>query len=187
MAILLIGGAPRTGKSLLAHQLMTLTNTPYQSIDPLKMAIHHAIPDYPLDTNAGSVAVSEQLWPFLKCLVQNSIDTGVSSILEGELLPARVAELMQANPGKIRACFVGYQSISITEKCQQIRRHSGHPNDWTADLDDTDLASLVKEGIQFSHQLRHDCHQQGLPYIDFSDDYERAAREVIRTLTATSQ
>jgi hypothetical protein len=158
---------------------MNKLNRPYLSVDPIKMAIARAIPSYELDTNAGSIKTAEQLWPFLSTLILNMIETKVDCIVEGEILPKHVHELTAKNETNIHACFVGYCDISASEKFQQIRENSGFPNDWSSEISDEELLRLIEESIQYSQYLKSECSKYNIKYIDFSQSFENAKRDVI--------
>lgn len=181
MAVL--GGASRTGKGLLALELMKLTHIPYLSLDPLKMALARAVPDYPLNTHASSVEVAEALWPFVSALIVNLDETQVRYIVEGEVLPKHVYELRTKHRLNMVSCFVGYRFISTQHKLDQIRQNAGHPNDWSALLSDDELRALITEGIDYSNYLFGECQQYKLQYIDFSADYDAARQLVLSYLT----
>lgn len=181
--MIILSGASRTGKGLIAHELMSVLNMPYLSIDPVKMALARSVPAYPLDTNGGSIKVPEQLWPFVSTLILNMIETGVDYIIEGEILPWQVNELRQSGAA-LKSCFVGYADISVDEKFDQVRTHCGHPNDWSSELSDTELRQHLEESIAFSRYLRRECQQFDLHYQDFSGDYLAAKSAVIQRLTA---
>ena len=52
-------------------------------------------------------------------------------MIEGEaLLPTQVAELMRAFPGQVSAVFLGYRTVSTSEKLAWIRSHPSEVNDW---------------------------------------------------------
>lgn len=183
--MIILGGAARTGKGLLCQRLISRTGLPCLSTDPVKMALSRCIPAYPLNTDGSSIEVSEQLWPFISALISNQIETRATGIIEGEILPKQVAELQRKHPQCIRACFVGYADLSVDKKYHQVRKHSGHPNDWTASLSESELRQLIRHSIQFSQYLQQECRTLNLTYIDFSADFETGARQVLTHLTGT--
>ncbi|MFG1496593.1 hypothetical protein ABMA57_08155 [Saccharospirillum sp. HFRX-1] len=178
-AVLILGGASRTGKSLISRELLPRLGVPYLSIDPIKMALSKAVPSYPLDTDASSIAVSEQLWPFVRALLINMHETGLSYLVEGEVLPWQVAQLSDQLGFALPACFVGYQNVVVSQHVAQIKRHYHLPNSWTIDMSDADLHRLVEEGVDYSRYLCAECERYGLYYQDFSVDFDTAKAAVI--------
>ncbi|PTY36495.1 hypothetical protein BGP77_04135 [Saccharospirillum sp. MSK14-1] len=182
---MMLGGASRTGKSLISRELLSRLALPYLSIDPIKMALSKAVPSYELNTDESSIVVSEQLWPFISALARNMVETGVHYLIEGEILPWQVAQLSEQLEVRIPACFVGYENTVIEQKMADIKSCSGMPNDWTAELTDAQLFDLVSEGVEFSRYLRSQCAQYGLYYQDFSTDFTAAKSAVIHYFEST--
>ncbi|WP_044617207.1 hypothetical protein [Gynuella sunshinyii] len=166
---------------------MKLIEVPYISIDPLKMALVRSVPTYQLNPDGTSVSVSEELWPFISTLILNCVETGVEYIVEGEMLPKHVHELSENHGVSVDACFVGYKDISADEKVAQIRKHTGHPNDWTSGVSDAELYALIEEGIQYSEYLSRECHTYGIRYIDFSTNFDEGKTETLAYLAARFQ
>jgi len=173
--VIVIGGASRSGKGVLSRRLMVELGIPAWPIDPIKMALSRAIPDYPLRLDGSSEAVSRGLWPFVRTLILNMIETGVEAIIEGEVLPEHVVELRQT--ARVSACFLGYAEMDPLEKARLIRNHGGYPNDWTADLPFEQLVELAEAGISFSRFIRDECRRFDLPYVDLSGNFELAQNE----------
>ena len=183
-AIIVLGGASRCGKGIIAQELMRQINVPHLSIDPIKMALSRAVQAYPLDTNGSSVEVASALWPFLSALILNCVETGVPYIVEGEILPHHVHELSDRYGIAAVSCFIGYRNIDVQCKVDLIQRYSGYPNDWTGSLSDSELAELVTAGIKYSQYLHNECLKYGLRYVDFSDNFEESKEEVMGIILA---
>ncbi len=152
---------------------------PYFSVDPIKMALARAVPTYDLNTNASSIDVSEQLWPFLSAVIKNLIETGVPYLVEGEVLPKHVYELRQLLQVDVPACFVGYAELPVEQKLKEVRDHAGFPNDWTSEISDEALYALLNEGMEFSHYLQAECANLNIRYVDFSGNYDTAQQSVV--------
>lgn len=180
--MILLGGASRTGKGIISQRLLDELKIPFISTDPLKMALSRAVPGYRLNRAGSSIAVAEQLWPFLSALIKNMAETGLEYIVEGELLPHHVAQIENELSCKMCGCFVGYSDTDPSQKVRQIKTHSGHPNDWTASLNDNELHNLVTSGIHYSQYLKEECHARNIKYVDFSNHFEESVAEVIAYL-----
>ncbi len=185
--MIVLGGASRTGKGLISQELMVLLGIPYLSIDPIKMALSKSIPSYKLNTNGTSVSVSEEMWPFISAFILNLVETNVNYIVEGEILPCHVFELAKDHGVNVCSCFMGYKDMSIEEKMSQVRGNSGHPNDWTSGLADSELRELIKEGIQYSEYLYDECQKYGVRYIDFSQSFDVGRNTTIEYLCSEFQ
>jgi putative acetyltransferase len=177
--IRILGGAMRTGKGILARRLLRELQMPYLSLDVLKMGLFNGVPAFGMDPEAPGPVVAEKLWPLMRAMCVNMIETEVYYLIEGEILPRHAAELAQAYPGLVCACFLGYTEATPAQKLREIRAFSGYPNDWMADLSDAEALGAIQEGIEFSRYLRAECARYGFPYFDtstaFLETLDRAA------------
>src|SRR4051812_38221954 len=119
--LLFIGGAARTGKGMLVRRLLHELQMSYFSIDVLKMGLARGMPEWDLDPDAGGIVVAARLWPLVREMSHNLIAEGLDYALEGELLPQQVHALRCAYPAQIKACFLGYATITPTQKLYDIR------------------------------------------------------------------
>jgi hypothetical protein len=149
------------------------------------MALNRTVPEYPLDTDAGSISVSESLWPYLSNLLRNLIETKVPYIVEGEILPKHIDALRKIENRLIPACLVGYSEIDVETKLREVSDHQGHPNDWTAELSDEKLGDLLIEGINYSRYLQQECQLLGIHYVDFSSGFAHGVKNVMRYFMST--
>jgi hypothetical protein len=76
------------------------------------------------------------------------IETNVPYVVEGEILPRHVAELRDEFGSVIQSCFVGYADLNVESKFEQVRANTGFDNDWTSELSDSALMTLLTEGIE---------------------------------------
>jgi hypothetical protein len=180
--VLIIGGAARTGKGLLSRRLLLETQQPYLSLDVLKMGLVNGLPSFGLDPEASAIAIAQQLWPLVRAMRVNMIETGVHYIVEGEILPEHIHELTQQYPDQIRACFLGYTEITPHQKLTEIRAFGGNPNDWMEDYPDEDILELAMENVVFSRYLRGECSRLGFAYFDTSDRFQEVHEQIIAYL-----
>ncbi len=159
-----IGGAARTGKGILARRLLVEQRLPYLSLDVLKMGLTRGAPEYRIDPDAGGIIVGERLWPLVREMSASLLADEVDYVIEGELLPKHVAALQQAHPAQVRACFLGYTTITPGQKLLEVRAHAGHPNDWPSELSDAELLPILAREIEFSRYLQTECAAHGLRY-----------------------
>jgi hypothetical protein len=182
--LLFIGGAARTGKGLLARRLLVEQHMSFLSLDVLKMGLTRGVPEFKIDPNAGGIRVGERLWPLVREMSLNLMGEGVDYVLEGEVLPKHVAELRQAYPAQIRACFLGYTAITPEQKLHEIRTNAGHPNDWPGEVSDSDLLHVLTREIEFSRYLRDECAAYDLRYFDTSHHFVETLDRVFAYLCA---
>jgi len=184
--LLIIGGAARTGKGILSRRLLLETHQPYLSLDVLKMGLVNGVPSFGLDPEASAVAIAEQLWPLVRAMAVNMVETDVHYIIEGEILPEHADELAKRFPTEVRACFLGYAEIAPRRKLAEIRKFGGHPNDWLTDYPDEDVLELVEQNVEFSRYLQKECRRLGIPYCDTSESFDSAHNRAFTYLMQSS-
>lgn len=181
----LIGGASRSGKSIVARRLLHERGIPYFSLDFLMMGLVNGLPELGFDPDQPSRVTAEKLWPLLRAVLVNILETEVDYLIEGDtILPQHVSELAQRFGPAIRACFIGYAEVAPGQKLADIRTFGGHPNDWVSDYPDDYVLALVASMIQFSDYLSQTCAQFNLPYFDSSHDFSGAVEAAVTYLKA---
>ena len=182
----ILGGAARAGKGIISRKLVERAATPLLSLDLLKMGLHEAVPSVRVDPNTASSEVGKRMWPLIKAMARNAVDSGTAYIFEGDmLLPEHAAELRDAAGDHIRTCFVGYADAEPGQKLREIRRFSGFPNDWLNEHSDEYVIAIVEDGIRFSRHLAEECDSLDLRYFDCSFDFEGTVDTVVNYLSQT--
>jgi hypothetical protein len=182
--LLFMGGAARTGKGILVRRLLAEMQMPYLSLDVLKMGLARGVPEYDIDPDAGGIAVGERLWPLVREMSASLLRDDVDYAIEGELLPKHVSTLQQAYPSQVKACFLGYTTITPAQKLHNIRTHAGYPNDWSSDYSDAELLNVIASMITFSQYLRDECSIYNLRYFDTSHDFAQTLDQVVAFIRA---
>jgi len=184
----LLGGASRAGKSRVAHRLLVERHVPYLPLDALMMGLARGVPTFGMHPSASGVVRGQLLWPLVRAMCVNTLETNVPYLLEGDtLLPAYVAELRAAFPTRVCACFIGYADIAPQQKLHEIRMFSGQSNDWVSTHSDQDMVTMVEEMIGFSQYLRDECARYHLVYVDCSSDFLGTNERAFRYLTTCNQ
>jgi hypothetical protein len=177
--LLFIGGAARAGKGILVRRLLIERQISYLSLDVLKMGLTRGVPEYAIDPDAGGMVVAERLWPLVREMSLNLLAEGVDYAFEGELLPKYVAALRQEYSAQIKACFLGYNTITPSQKLHEIRTHAGYPNDWSSSIADRALLDIITREIAFSHYLMAECAAYQLRYFDTSHNFAQSLDAII--------
>jgi hypothetical protein len=181
--LVFIGGAARTGKGILVRRLLVEKHLPYLSLDVLKMGLARGVPEYEFNPDAGGLLVGEKLWSLVREMSNSLLSDGVDYVIEGELLPKHVAALQQKYPAQVRACFLGYTTITPAQKLLEIRTHAGHPNDWPRDYSDEDLLKIITKMLEFSTYLKEECTTYQLRYFDTSHHFVETMDGVVAYLS----
>jgi hypothetical protein len=176
--LIFIGGAARTGKGILARRILVEMLVPFLSLDVLKMGLARGVPEYLIDPDAGGRQVAERLWPLVREMSNSLLREGIDYGFEGEILPKDVDVLRQVYPNQVQACFLGYNTINASKKLDEIRRHTGHPNDWPREYCDADLLTIIQREIAFSEFLQEECARVDIRYFDTSQNFLGVLDEV---------
>lgn len=173
--LMLLGGAPRAGKGVISRRCVDAKRLSVLSLDVLKMGLHHAVPSMGVDPNAGSDEVGRRMWPLVRAMGRNVVQSSLDYLFEGDmLLPSQAAELHELYGDEVRSCFIGYANADLDKKFEDIRAHRDLPNDWLNEHSDPYVRDIVAYGIEYSRQLRDECQQFGLTYFEGSQDFEGA-------------
>jgi len=122
--LFIISGASRSGKSLIAKKLFKECSIPYLPVDNLVMGFTTGLPALGIHDQLWPDEIATKIWPFLKAVCENIIESGNDYILEGEaFLPENVLSLLKAYPGQIRTCFLGFSKITAEDKIFQVKKY----------------------------------------------------------------
>ena len=116
----LVGGAARSGKTIIARRMLEQPSVPYFSVDYLISGLSAGSTDLEMLHELPNQTRGERIWPVLSGLLRNIVEVETSYLVEGDsLLPSRVAEFSAQYAGRVRACFLGYARCDVEEKCFQ--------------------------------------------------------------------
>ena len=176
--LIFIGGAARTGKGMLVRRILAEMQLPFLSLDVLKMGLARGVPEYTVDPDAGGMQVAERLWPLVREMSISLLHEQMDYVFEGEILPKDVDALREVYPMQVRACFLGYSTLTPTQKLHEIRTHAGHPNDWPREYSDADLLDIIDREIAFSQYVQAECVRYHFRYFDTSQHFMQVLDEV---------
>jgi len=180
--LIFIGGAARTGKGMIVRRLLAEMQLPFLSLDVLKMGLARGVPEYTIDPDAGAMQVAESLWPLVREMSINLLHEQMDYVFEGEILPKNVDAVRHVYPTQVRACFLGYSTITPAQKLHEIRTHAGHPNDWPREYPDADLLAIIDREIAFSQYVQAECIRYHFRYFDMSHNFMPVLDEVVAYL-----
>jgi hypothetical protein len=176
----LLGGAARAGKSTIAHQFLREMGTPFFCLDYLMMGFTNGLPDSGVDPEDDELQVGKLLWPVVKAMATAMLENGENYLLEGvQLNPHHVYDLSRQFPAQVRACFVGYADLAVTEKLRQLREFSGGTNDWLSSYDDLQLSETILRLKALSAHIRSECAHYGLYYLETTTDLAQTVEQVV--------
>jgi hypothetical protein len=177
----LLGGAARSGKSIIARRVMAHCQLPFFSLDYLANGMAEVWPELKNDLDTDDATVGERIWPVVKSIASMMLRTHVHYLLEGaSLQPHHASELILAFPNQVRACFVGFADADITEKLQNVRQFGGQPDDWMAHWEDALVVQQLEHLKIASRAIQSECHGLHLPYFELSLEFEHSISTVVQ-------
>ena len=179
----IIGGASRTGKSMISRELMAKTGIPCFSLDVLMMGLANGLSEYGINPDDPEFKNAEKMWPILRNMLINMLEVGIDYIVEGyTVLPEHTNEIANLFPGQVKSCFTGYTGIDPEKKLKEIRKYTDLPNDWAKTSSDSEILKLINRSISYSSFLKTECEKYEIPYFDQSEDFTGTKRRVIEYL-----
>lgn len=171
----LIGGSSRSGKTLLAKNILKERQIPYLSLDWLMMGFNDGIPEYGIHHLLMPDEIAQKIWPFLQGMIDNMLFDGMDYVIEGEaLLPELISTLIKKYPGKIRSVFVGYTEVETEKKIGQIKKYSSGENDWLTKESDEYIRDHVQTMINHGRMIKRECNKYNLSFFETSNHFLEA-------------
>lgn len=170
--IVLISGSGYSGKTLMAQKLLEKYQTPYLSVDHLKMGIYRSDENCgftPLDSDE---VIGDKLWPIIREMVKTNIENDQNLIVEGcYILPHHIKSFEKLYADKIIPIFIVFSP-------QYIRSHfkSGILKYRNVVENRQGLVEVdyeIEEMIQDHDNYRRRCEDAGVPYFLINEDYEK--------------
>ena len=78
----IVGGAARTGKSIISRKFMADMGIPYFSLDILKMGLANGYPESRINPEDPEFRNAGKMWPILRSMLKNMIEEGIEYIVE---------------------------------------------------------------------------------------------------------
>lgn len=179
----LIGGTSRSGKSLLARNLLKKYNIPYFSLDWAMMGFTIGIPDYGIHDRLFMDEIGERMWSFTKGMCQTIIESGTDYIIEGEaMLPEHMRELSDLNPGSVKACCVGYADIDLEKKVSDVKTYNNGECDWLINQGEDLVRDHIKNMRIYSMKVKKWCEKSRVKYFDTSNNFIDVIEEATKYL-----
>ena len=170
--LILVSGTSRSGKTLIARKILADKQIPYLSLDWLMMGFNDGIPEYGIHHLLWPNEIAEKMGPFLLGMIDCMLVDGMDYVIEGEaMLPQLVAPLIEKNPDKIKAVFLGYTEINVEDKVGLVKNHGTGEKDWLTKQSDEYIRDHVGNMIAYSKMIKSGCEKHGLSYFDTSEDF----------------
>jgi hypothetical protein len=178
--IYLIGGPPRTGKTLLARRLGRRLGIGWLSLDTLRFVMRGLLPEVAELAGFGRPPGpwADRFYPYVRDAVLSSAYVEGDYVIEGvDFMPRHARALAAETP--VTACFLGLSSPDLAT----IDAHSGRMDYQKHE------SQAVRDGLpgwiaSWTAAVRAECQQLGLPFFDLAGDYQAQADRALQALAS---
>jgi len=203
--IYLIGGAPRTGKSIISNLLMRELSVPWLSTDVLRTVIHDVtLPEeqtkkfpYGGFTSADQltemqvnqmvdwqITETNSLQTCIDSLIRHQICVRDGQILEGVHLSPQHVRMLMDDPtckDQIRTVFI--VSNDESTQLEAMRKNTSH-FDWLAGASNETFESVAAFVVAYGKWIREECEKYGLPYVVRKGEFNEENGDILKALTS---
>ena len=167
--IYMIGGAPRTGKSILGQQVAARLRIGWISTDLLLAQLRlHGVSEAEVGWDASPEAISrrtEWFFPSLEHFVWGVDSHANNYLIEGvDFLPEHVDRL--AAQFDIRAVFLGRSQMTLV----QFDQYPGHSHGY-ARLPEEMRRQFAGDVPRWSKFIKREAARFGIPYVDMTVEF----------------
>jgi Transposase DDE domain len=157
---------PRVGKSALAHRLLTTEGIPWLPTDVVRTVLRRVLPELDaVDQDPVDAArLADIMYPHIEQAAEVCSEEAEQFLIEGfEVSPSYPARLQTALAGTtVRSCFLGHRTFSADDLASYRGPKPQHERQASrAELNEA--AAWIRRRSQ---QLRDECDQEGLRYLD---------------------
>jgi hypothetical protein len=176
--IYLIGGRPRSGKSIIRKRFLDDHGIEGFGTDFLRAMLKRV---GGIDPENSPVEDGARVWPYIDRAIKYYLKSERKDLLiEGDvLLPIYLSKHLN-NP-EVKACYIGYSNIAVCEKIESIKNNDSD-SDFTMRYSEEELELFVKSSIEKSLKYKKECLELGVRYFDIETDFESSIRGVIKDL-----
>lgn len=179
-----IGGVSRSGKSTLAA--MVRQNNPQLSAlsgDSFVSTFQRIYPELGISHQQEHGITCKNLDAFLFMFLEKlNKNENIPFVFDTfHVMPDQIARRGLQHIYKV--VFLGYPDMTAEQKLQEIRQFDAQDS-WTQEIDDTTLLEWVGEFIAHSKQMKAQCEEHAITFIDTgARGYEPALEEALKILS----
>ena len=166
--IYILAGIAKSGKSLIAKEVMRRYQMEVIATDRIMMMLHYGNKDLKIDVTRSDQSVSRMLEPYIAGLITSLSSQQRDVLIEGvHMQPEFAKQLQDKYPNKLKIIFLGYKDVEPNIKAQELLDHAQLiDNPWYVDYDKDAYTKLINYLINESHRLYKDCMTYKQQYIE---------------------
>jgi hypothetical protein len=169
--IYIIAGIAKSGKSIVAHDMLKFYHIHVISTDWIMMMLYNSNQQINIDVNLSDASVSASLEPYIAGLIQSYIDTKSDFVIEGvHVQPEFAKKLLEKYPDKLKVVFLGYKDMDPHVKCIELKTYAHQiSNPWYIHKNDQELLHLTTYLQKESEKLYNTCVKFNQTYFEIND------------------
>jgi 2-phosphoglycerate kinase len=179
--IYLIGGRPRSGKSILRKRILEKYKISGISTDTLRYMLSEADPLLGVHHTRTAKQNAPIMMPYIDKLIEHLIKYDEEDfVVEGAVL---IPELLSKYVSRknIRCCYLGYSNLTTKEKLKATKEHE-RDNDWTKNYSMKEFKNFIKNSINKSKKEKKECEKYNIKYFDIDQNFDESINKVIKYL-----
>ncbi|RJX26715.1 MAG: hypothetical protein C4537_02370 [Acholeplasma sp.] len=171
----ILTGVAKSGKSLVAKELVKRYHLPLTQTDHIMMMLYRGNPNLNIHIDASDSTVAFELEPYLRGLFQTIIENKKDHLVEGvHLLTSYAHELMTNYPTKVRILYLGYANQDPIIKGQELKNHAHlMENPWYMSYPEKEFHQLMVYMVKESQRIKKECADLHIPYVDIHDIFQQ--------------
>ena len=169
--IYILTGVAKSGKSLIAKEIVKRNSIPSFSTDYIMMMLAKGNKNIGIDTEAGDRVVAKQLEPYIEGMLKTMIENGVNHLIEGvHFNHDFISRMMKEYPNDIKTLYLGFKDIDASVKGDELYKfQDSSDNKWFLNLNEKEFKVLINYLIDESRISYDLCREFSLDYIEVQD------------------
>lgn len=179
----ILSGIAKSGKSLVAKELIRRFHLPLTQTDHIMMMLYRGNPQLNIHIDASDSTVARELEPYIRGLFQTIIENKKDYLVEGvHLLTSYAHELLENYPNDVRILYLGYANQNPIAKGRELKEHAHlMENPWYMSFPEKDFHQLMEYMVNESKRIKKECAELHIPYLEIHD-ITKQMDEIIQTL-----
>lgn len=178
MKNIIIAGVSRAGKSTLAKKIAKKYDMTYIPFDSIVSTLETLYPDIGIAHADENIEMSKKISVFLKEYISHLEYEDINYVLD--LYQVYPSDLMKICDGDTHEMiYLGYSSLSASEKLVDIRKYS-REKDWTRRTLDEEMLKILNLFISESCRMEQQCKDEGILFFNTGENFEEVQKSAYR-------
>lgn len=178
---IIIGGTPRSGKSILGKKLSAALGWTLVHGDSIVGAFEEVFPALAITHDGPTLdSICDAFEPWAFRYMERLSYYRIPFVFESyHLRPQSLYQ--QGVLDKYLVLYLGYPEADVEEKFRDVRDNSSEP-DWMAPLSDDVVKDYIERFKGTSLYFQNRCEQHGIQFIDLSREFEKRLAGIVEKI-----